>query len=71
VSLQPGHLNGRSLAGHDEVDYFAREGEFCIVFNDEGLLVSYLCSSTNEPCSRKLYMDNPFFVARARIPPNT
>jgi hypothetical protein len=60
----------RNLAGHQEIDYFAREGEFSTAFNDEGFLVSELCSA-NGDSPRKLYMDSPFLVAGARISPST
>ena len=64
-------LRQRNLAGHQEIDYFAREGEFSSAFNDEGFLVSDLCSSASGESPRKLYMDSPFLVAGARISPST
>ena len=61
----------RNLADHQEIDYFAREGEFSAAFNDEGFLLNDLCSSANGDSPRKLYMDSPFLVAGARISPST
>jgi len=61
----------RNLAGHQEIDYFAREGEFSGAFNDEGFLITDLCYSANGDGPRKLYMDSPFLVAGARISPST
>ena len=60
----------RNLAGHQEIDCFAWEGGFSSAFNDEGFLVTDLCSPANGDSPRKLYMESPF-LAGARMSPST